>query len=472
MFALPPCQNATADTQSKQLMQAINVLVLKVMENSDRTAILHTLIAFLKRAHPAGPSHDPSAAECSAAFVDLVVRCLSKLIRTFQSSGMLLVDMERLLQDVHAFLALPAPPVTDGSSTAEQASRAVRSILALMVQVKGEALQEDVARALPSDSPVPAVVDKAIANWRAKNGQSAMVGSGQFTPHYRSALRAAEESAAEPSVHSAAVAQPPSAQRPALGGAEYAEANGVERWRGAPAAAAVTARGGPQPAQPPLSASDLSSLVSAVLTPATTRAGLTALAAFAAAHPSIDVMAAFSAQSDSFRAYVQRNIALQQQQPHYHADSTAHRTEHVPQRPQSAGPTASGVSASSMHSRVGSASTDALRERLAALQSKAKAVATAPASSVNGAHPPPAAFPASSALRPAAVIAGATAVAAGANPPILGGRPSLPASVSSSAARSSMSSQSMDAIKQRFAAIHTQRLSGAPNAAPLTARNG
>ena len=493
---------ATADTQSKQLMQAINVLVLKVMENSDRTAILHVLIGFLQRAQaqPLGPNPPLT---CSPAFVELVVRCLSKLIRTFQASGMLLIDMERLLQDIHAYLNMPqvqqamataAQLGPEAPASPDQSSRAVRSILALMVQVKGEALLSDITATLPPDTPVYPIVDKAVSNWRAKNGQTFMQGTQQFTPGHRATLRFTEVPTPQSTRGGGAVVDRTSAYRTAPAAFSQAPRSasllrsegdlaqtqsgsvGGDRWR----------VGSGVSAQPSLSSSvtstpsaavvspvtELPSLVSAVLTPATTRAGLTALAAFARNHPQVDVMAAFSGQSESFRSYVQRNIAmgsgLEKQRPQSAG----------PVRPSEASASALPSSAASGHQRVGSSSsaltsssqlssTDALRERLAALQSKAKAVTgTAAVGSVAEASsafpspitpvlpptPTPTSAPVAAPLPPSALTRPSTGLPS-TSIPTSGGTPS----------RSSLNSQqSMDAIKQRFAALHhsTQRLSG------------
>ena len=462
----------TADTQSKQLMQAINVLVLKVMENSDRTAILHTLITFLYRAAQAPPPTPSSPPALTPAFVELVVRCLSKLIRTFQASGMLAIDFEQLLRDIHSYLSLPqvqvqaaavAAGVGEAGASPDQSARAVRSILALMVQVKGEGLLADIASTLPSDTPVLPVVEKAISNWKAKNGQQTMLGSQQFTPHHRSALRMGDVFPPAQSAGSAtsSFASTPFTSTPARSSLPARQERDADAYQSiasrsshALQAVAPLTSSSYASVQPP--SADLSSLVSAVLTPATTRSGLTALAAYAQAHPEVDVMAAFSGQSDSFKAYVQRNIGA--------AAAAGAR-----QRPQSAGAAPSAASfpssSASLHQRGSSltsaqaSSTDSLRERLAALQTKAKAAG-------GGAAPaPPAAAAAFAAPAPSVAAPVMTSLVrpSTALPSSSSSTFSTALSSSSSAApatsRSSLSSQSMDAIKQRFAAIHTQRLS-------------
>ena len=473
----------TADTQSKQLMQAINVLVLKVMENSDRTAILHVLITFLHHAARAGPPTPVTPPSLTPAFVELVVRCLSKLIRTFQASGMFGIDFDQLLRDIHSYLSLPqvqaqaaaAAAAGEAGASPDQSARAVRSILALMVQVKGEGLVADIASTLPSDTPVVPVVEKAINNWKAKNGQQSMQGSQQFTPHHRSPLRLGEVAAppaqamgsATSSFTSTFTSTPSRSSLPLrtdrdteLHYSTAVRSSQALQTTGPLSSSSVSSYSYTAANAP---STDLSSLVSAVLTPATTRSGLTALTAYAQAHPEVDVMAAFSGQSDSFRAYVQRNIGL--------GGGAAK------QRPQSAGPAPSAASSftsasTSLHQRGSSltsaqpSATESLRERLAALQSKAKAATTGAAAAPTAA---PVTAPAPNVAPPP--MSGLTRPST-AQPSSLAFPSSLPSSVAAAGSRSSLSSQSMDAIKQRFAAIHTQRLSSqAPPHPTATANN-
>lgn len=438
---------------------------VQVMENSERTAILHVLLGFLRRAHPSVCVESPSSPFVSTAFVELVIRCFSKLIRTFQSQGMFHIDMERLLRDVHDYLSLPPAPSSSSSSSVnadvggspEQAARAVRSILALMVQVKGEALLHEAAVTLPSDSPATAAVERAVSNWKAKHGAATMQGSQLFTPNHCSATLSRPEPV---------TVQTPTL--PALNNTQQLHTRTMQQHsQHAPPAAPHTQTNTARPLtaavkgdqSPPVSgggSNELCALVSAVLTPSTTRAGLSALAAFAAANPSVDVMDAFSGQSESFRAYVQRHI-------HTKAASTATVT-----RPQSAGPNGVQHSQShplhshiaATHARSGSASTDALRERLQALQSKARTVNAAPAPSPTPTSAPFSSSSPSPSSSSSPPLSDGVRVPSAAAETALAGRP--PSGPSLAGSRLSLTSQSMDAIKQRFAAIHNQRQSGQP----------
>ena len=350
--------NAATDAQSKQLMQAINVLVLKVMENSDRTAILHVLIVALTQvaaaavdapsvharlAGVAEPLLALPAACFHSGFVDLLVRCLSKLIRTFQQTGMHNIDTDCLLRDIHLFLLLPQPSNSGSSSTgepnaqsaatsstaADQSVRAVRSVLAVLVSVKGESVIADIRACLPSDSPVLTFAERTIANWKAKNGASSMSGTQHFTPHYRSqAVRQAQQGSSQLQGSQSAAATtdgisalpahtlvgnsrssslaastvltrlsfgprpsgPTSLAAAPIDSTSTASAAALHLRSHAPTAAAAAAAVG-------TATSSIGALVEAVLSPSTAASALSQLAAFQAAHSDIDVQSAFAGQS-------------------------------------------------------------------------------------------------------------------------------------------------------------------------------
>ena len=430
-----------ADAQSKQLMQAINVLVLKVMENSDRTATLHVLISFLTQPEAEAEQQQP-------AFVELVIRCLSKLIRSFQSSGMQAVDAPVLLLDIHRFLCHAPHPAPAAAETADgqpqqspqqlqavAASRAVRSILALLVQVKGESIVPELQRVLPADSPVLPVVERSIASWKLKNQQGSMTGSQLFTPGFRS-----------PAFH------PPQAQQATPTHSAHAASRQRHEAAATPAAPPPFSLSSAMSA-PASSSAELSRLVQGVLTPATTRSSLTALAAFALSHPEVDVLQPFAGHSDSFRAYVQRSVQT----------APAAAASGLPSAPSSS----SFSSSPSSSQRLSAASsTEALRQRLAALQSKAKTVTAAAEATTAAATQPQsraaspslpatataaaaaARYTSSAVTRPATPLEHRSSTAATALPAAAAASPGAPR-------RSSLSSSaSIDAIKQRFAAVH------------------
>ena len=419
--------NNAADAQSKQLMQAINVLVLKVMENSDRTAILHVLIQALTQVATAAVAADgslvprllsdvdPLPAACfHPGFVDLLVRCLSKLIRTFQQTGMHDIDTDCLLRDIHHFLVLQQPsadgsalnaqpaPVT-GTASTDQSVRAVRSVLAVLVSVRGDSLIADIAHILPADSPVLSFTERTIANWKAKSGASSMSGTQQVTPNYRSAAVAQaqqrhEQTHGQPAQSRAAavaaevectslparsvvsnsgsVASSTSATRLSFG-PRHAHPAPVGVAHGE-SSAASNASMQSHPVQQQLgglstSYSSLAALVDAVLSPSTAAGALSQLGSFQSCHPELDVQSAFVGQSAAVQSLVRRQLALSA--PTVPSASSSQPSTHSSHRKQSA-----------------LTDTSALRERLAALQTRARVTASM-GSSEQPTQPAPPAHP-------------------------------------------------------------------------------
>lgn len=89
-----------------QLLKALNVLMLKILDNADRTSSFVVLINLLR---PLDPSRWPSPATNESLvirnqkFSDLVVKCLIKLTKVLQST-IYDVDLDRILQSIHIYL--------------------------------------------------------------------------------------------------------------------------------------------------------------------------------------------------------------------------------------------------------------------------------------------------------------------------------------------------------------------------------
>eukprot|EP00249_Psilotum_nudum_P025077 c29367_g1_i8 orf=372-4385(+) len=89
-----------------QLLKALNVLMLKILENANRTSAFVVLIQLLQPLDPARwPSlvSEESAALKMQKFSDLVVKCLIKLTKVLGST-IYEVDLDRLLQSIHEYL--------------------------------------------------------------------------------------------------------------------------------------------------------------------------------------------------------------------------------------------------------------------------------------------------------------------------------------------------------------------------------
>ena len=511
--------NVAADAQSKQLMQAINVLVLKVMENSDRTAILHVLIQALTQvaaeaaaglpadgalAPRVAGGVDPLPSACfHSGFVDLLVRCLSKLIRTFQQTGMHNIDTDCLLRDIHRFLLLHQPAsesngsngqtgtatATASSLATEQSVRAVRSVLAVLVSVKGEGVVADISGLLPANSPVLTFAERTIANWKAKNGASAMSGTQQFTPNYRSA--AVAQSQHNPQLSQSALSVPDAAAEAEAGdrssgllpthsllsssssssASSLASSTpstrlsfgprhtGAASLPGNPSAAlspaASTAASQPRFVQ---SYSSVAALVEAVLNPSIAASALSQLSEFQSVHRDVDVQSAFVGQSEALQSLVRRQLALSAHTAH--SASASQQLRH------------------SLHRKQPSLTdTSALRERLAALQTRARVTSSMGAAEPSQPPPQPHSQPqqpytaqqhplshsrTSSGAASGSTLQSFSAPSASPSPPVApvaadsrSLSAAAPARSSLSAADSSApsSAASIDAIKQRYLAL-------------------
>ncbi|KAL4204161.1 hypothetical protein AMTRI_Chr01g130770 [Amborella trichopoda] len=89
-----------------QLLKALNVLMLKILDNAERTLSLVMLINLLR---PLDPSKWPllvsgeTFSTRSPKFCDLLVKCLIKLTNVLHST-IFEVDLDRILQIIHQYL--------------------------------------------------------------------------------------------------------------------------------------------------------------------------------------------------------------------------------------------------------------------------------------------------------------------------------------------------------------------------------
>ncbi|KIY92525.1 microtubule organization protein [Monoraphidium neglectum] len=84
--------------EGEALLKALNVLMLKLLENCDRNASFAALLALLLEA-PQGVAGEP---ELEARWSDLVVKCLIKITKALPST-IDAVDLRQLLFAIHSF---------------------------------------------------------------------------------------------------------------------------------------------------------------------------------------------------------------------------------------------------------------------------------------------------------------------------------------------------------------------------------
>jgi hypothetical protein len=470
------------DPQCRSLTMAVNVLVLKVLENSERTAIFHTLLMFLARGSGTGAMNDP----INRTFVDLVVRSLMKMVKNLANEKFLAgLHLPSLIRDIHDFmlahkpLAQSGPSQSPGGSTDDLQTKAIKAMLSTLVTVKGEDLRKEIPRDLPPNSPAVAYIEKTIAY---NNKQK--LAAGGVAPA-ASPLPAVTATSA---LTASAAPSDPVARRLQMD----TEAD-LKTATPAPTESATPVLLDPTQQL-------LADIVARTIKPITTQPALHELFDFTLSHPDIDIWPAFHMQGEAFKAYIKRNLVRIQAErdsgvpPAAAVVPAAAPVRSAPLSPRSMGappvmiqppqPSPTVAATGGAHSRNSStdlsgdaaSSTALYRQRLSVLQDRAK-IATS--SSAPGGAPftssaAPATTPtAHSTLQPSASLSSIDAIRARfktarsdensapppAHSPIPSPSPGAPAAFGNAAApvqpaaAAPVGASSIDAIKARIAAM-------------------
>ncbi|KAH6829059.1 ARM repeat superfamily protein [Perilla frutescens var. hirtella] len=127
-----------------QLLRALNVLMLKILDNADRTSSFTVLINLLR---PLDPSRWPSPAANESLtirnqkFSDLVVKCLIKLTKVLQNT-IYDVELDRILQGIHIYLQeLGMDEIRKRAGADDKPLRMVKTVLHELVKLRGTAIK-------------------------------------------------------------------------------------------------------------------------------------------------------------------------------------------------------------------------------------------------------------------------------------------------------------------------------------------
>ncbi|XP_024396661.1 protein MOR1 [Physcomitrium patens] len=126
-----------------QLLKAMNVLMLKILENADRTSAFIVLIYLLR---PIGSSKFAGRQQGTAVvrnqkFLDLVVKCLIKLTKVLGST-LLEVDLDRILQSIHEYFEeLGMAEIRKRAGADDKPLRMVKTLLHELVKLRGAAIK-------------------------------------------------------------------------------------------------------------------------------------------------------------------------------------------------------------------------------------------------------------------------------------------------------------------------------------------
>ncbi|KAG1338209.1 protein MOR1 [Cocos nucifera] len=144
-----------------QLLKALNVLMLKILDNAERTSSFVVLINLLR---PLDPSRWPSPAPTEVfvtrnqKFSDLVVKCLIKLTKVLQST-IYDVDLDHILQSIHVYLQeLGMEEIRRRAGADDKPLRMVKTVLHELVKLRGTAIKGHLSMVPIDMEPQPIIL--------------------------------------------------------------------------------------------------------------------------------------------------------------------------------------------------------------------------------------------------------------------------------------------------------------------------
>lgn len=144
-----------------QLLKALNVLMLKILDNADRTSSFVVLINLLRPLDPSrwpSPTSNEAFATRNQKFSDLVVKCLIKLTKVLQST-IYDVDLDRILQSIHLYLQeLGMEEIRRRAGADDKPLRMVKTVLHELVKLRGAAIKGHLSMVPIDMKPQPIIL--------------------------------------------------------------------------------------------------------------------------------------------------------------------------------------------------------------------------------------------------------------------------------------------------------------------------
>ncbi|RZB44583.1 protein MOR1-like isoform X2 [Glycine soja] len=144
-----------------QLLKALNVLMLKILDNADRTSSFVVLINLLRPLDSSrwpSPALNESLASRNQKFSDLVVKCLIKLTKVLQST-IYDVDLDRILQSIHLYLQdLGMEEIRRRAGADDKPLRMVKTVLHELVKLRGAAIKGHLSMVPIDAKPQPIIL--------------------------------------------------------------------------------------------------------------------------------------------------------------------------------------------------------------------------------------------------------------------------------------------------------------------------
>lgn len=185
-----------------QLLKALNVLMLKILDNAERTSSFVVLINLLRPLDPSRwpcPTPSESLAVKNQKFSDLVVKCLIKLTKVLQST-IYEVDLDRILQSVHIYLQeLGMEEIRRRAGADDKPLRMVKTVLHELVKLRGTAIKGHLSMVPIDAEPQPIILAYIDLNLQTLAAARMLTPSG---PMGQTHWGDAASNNANPSVHS------------------------------------------------------------------------------------------------------------------------------------------------------------------------------------------------------------------------------------------------------------------------------
>jgi len=167
--------------EHRNLVKGLNMLMLKVLENVDRTTSCHILLKFLREGLKAQPP--------SRSFLDLTIKCLLKLVRKL-SEFVDELNLQFVLRDIHNFL-VENPP--NSTQVYDMPLKSVRTTLSELAKIRAAALIP-LMHTLPASSPAVAYLERFIASYHGEDFMASHGWAGQASPPASLSLTSATSS--------------------------------------------------------------------------------------------------------------------------------------------------------------------------------------------------------------------------------------------------------------------------------------
>ncbi|OWM77497.1 hypothetical protein CDL15_Pgr016894 [Punica granatum] len=171
-----------------QLLKALNVLMLKILDNADRTSSFVVLINLLRPLDATrwpSPAANETVAMRNQKFSDLVVKCLIKLTKVLQST-IYDVDLDHILQSIHIYLQeLGMEEIRRRAGIDDKPLRMVKTVLHELVKLRGTAIKGHLSMVPIDMEPQPiilAYIDLNLQTLAAAKMLTPSVPMGQ--PHW------------------------------------------------------------------------------------------------------------------------------------------------------------------------------------------------------------------------------------------------------------------------------------------------